>query len=190
MSLFQADHGIICRRVHGESAEADMSSNSDKLPFIVQKIAMYAKRDMWNADESGLFLLQPSDWSRSASEVNGTNKDKSRLAFLASCKHNGSEKYPLMGTGYARRPRRFGKRSGQELGYHQNFNSKVWMDLILRDMNASICSLNRRTTDAIYYCWTIVRHMKVHMSVLCFVMSKFCISRQTLQVTFSQWMLE
>lgn len=124
---FQARHGLRYRRTHGESAGANMAAIAEQLPAIREKIGKFQECDVFNADEFGLFFRQPPGWSLSATQVNGLKKDKSRITCLACCNFSGTEKYPLMIIGHARRPRPFGKQSGKALGFDYYFNSKAWM---------------------------------------------------------------
>lgn len=104
-----------------------MSRNYDKLPLIVQKIAMYAKRDLWTAEKFGLSFCQSPGWSLSVWEVRGTQKNKSQRSFLACCNYDGSKKYPLNVLTHARRPSPFGKSCGPKVGFDYHSNSRTWM---------------------------------------------------------------
>lgn len=109
-------------------------------------MASFAMQEVWNANEFGLLFRQPPGWSLSATSVQSTKKEKTRVTFLACCNTDGTEKYPLMVIGRARCPPPFIKKSGKELGFNYHANQKAWMTkaIIFRGWNVSIYTLARR----------------------------------------------
>lgn len=131
MQRFKKRHQIRFRRVYGEANSADTEAIKKEMPGLLRVIRTYAHKDVWNADEFGLFYRQPPTWSLSNTSVTGFKKEKSRLTFLACCNNDGSEKFPLMIIGNAERPRPFNRKYGRELGLDYYANKKAWMNMQL-----------------------------------------------------------
>lgn len=127
LDRFKKRYRLTFRRVHGESLDADENAIDEQLPRILRIVATYSYKDVWNADEFGLFYRQPPNWTLANTSVSGFKKEKSRLTFLACCNNDGSEKMPLMVIGKAMRPRAFKKKTGHELGFDYHANKKAWM---------------------------------------------------------------
>ena len=127
LERFKKRHSLRFRRVHGEAQSADTDAIRDEMPRILEIVNSFAEKDVWNADEFGLFFRQPPSWTLASGAVSGCKKEKNRLTFLACCNKDGSEKMPLMVIGNAERPRAFKKHTGQQLGLDYHFNRKAWM---------------------------------------------------------------
>lgn len=125
---FKKRHNIRFRRVHGEAKSADDSAIRSEMPRILSLMNNFADKDIWNADEFGLFFRQPPTWTLSSGPVSGFKKEKNRLTFLACTNKDGSEKRPLLIIGNAERPRPFKKKYGHDLGLDWHFNAKAWMN--------------------------------------------------------------
>lgn len=128
MERFKKRHNLRFRRVHGEEKSADTDAIRQEMPRIHEVMACYKEKDVWNADELGLFYRQPPSWTLASGAVSGCKKEKNRLTFLACCNSDGSEKFPLMIIGISKQPRAFKKQSGKELGLDYHFNRKAWMN--------------------------------------------------------------
>lgn len=96
---------------------ADHDAIAREMPRINLIIATYAKRDVWNADEFGLFYRQPPTWTPSQGPVSGFKKEKTRITLLAFCNNERSERMPLMVIDRAWRPRPFKGKTGAELRF-------------------------------------------------------------------------
>lgn len=127
---FKKRYGLCYRRVHGEALSADNAAITEHWPRLCRLMMTYEARDVWNADEFGLFFRQPLGWTLSPKEKkpSGHKKDKTRITFLPCCNSDGSEKMPLMIIGRSEKPRAFGKSSGCELGFDYHWNKKAWMN--------------------------------------------------------------
>lgn len=124
---FKKRYGMRFRRVHGEAMSVDNVAIAHHMPRIKRIMMTFSARDIWNADEFGLFYRQPSNWTLCKGNVSGHKKEKSRLSLLACCNADGFEKLPLTIIGNAERPRAFKKRSGRDLGFDYHWNKKAWM---------------------------------------------------------------
>lgn len=56
IEIFKKRYGILFRCVHGEAKSADGNAIRDKMPGIIRILMTYDDKDVWNADEFGLFL--------------------------------------------------------------------------------------------------------------------------------------
>lgn len=162
LARFQNRHDLKFRRVHGEALSADVDALNKAIPEIRAKISKYSRRDVWNADEFGLFYRQPPGWTLSKTPVSGHKQDKTRITCLACCNWDGSEKFPLMVIGRANRPRPFGKKSGQELGFDYHHNKKAWMNqvLFLRGCIVLTSIFRESRAERLFFSSTIVPRME------------------------------
>jgi len=62
---FKKRYGLRFRRVHGEALNADQEAINLHMPRIMRIVMTYAARDIWNAEEFGLFYRQPPGWTLS-----------------------------------------------------------------------------------------------------------------------------
>ena len=92
LDRFQKRHGLKFRRVHGEGLSADSAALATALPEIWSQVSEYETKDVWNADEFGLFYRQQLGWSLSQKQHSRFKKDKTRIMFLGCCNWDGSEK--------------------------------------------------------------------------------------------------
>ena len=124
LDRFQKRHGLKYRRVHGEGLSANSAALATALPEIRSQVSEYETKDVWNADEFGLFYRQPPGWSLSQKQHSGFKKDTTRMTFLGCCNSDGSEKYPLTRIGNSVRPRPFKGKYGHELGFDHYANKR------------------------------------------------------------------
>ena len=88
----------------------------------------YRGKDIFNADESGLFwrLLPDKTLTFKSKKCFGGQKSKERLAFLVCMNMGGSEKLPLYTIGRFQRPRCFTGLKSLPVQYAAN--TKAWMN--------------------------------------------------------------
>lgn len=167
MSRFKTRYGLSFRKVHGEALSADDDAIAALLPGLRVIIMSYDPKDVWNADEFGLFFRQALGWtlSKKGRAPSGYKKDKTRITFLAACNATGTEKMPLMIIGNSCRPRPFGRKSGAELGFDYHYNSKAWMnkDLFFHGSSVSIITSEKPTAGVLFYLLTTALHMEKRM---------------------------
>lgn len=114
-------------RSYGERGDADVEALAAELPKLKEVVEKYDPKDIFNADECGLFYSMPPERSISRERLPGRKKAKERITFMPCANADGSEKLELMVIGKARNPRCFQKKSGQELGFDYHANQKAWM---------------------------------------------------------------
>ena len=127
LDRFQKRHGLKFRRVHAEGLGADSVALTTALPEIRSQMSEYETKEVWNADEFGLFYRQLPGSSLSQKQHSGFKKDKTRITFLGCCKSDGSEKYPLMIFGNSLRRRLLKEKYGHEVGFEYYANKKAWV---------------------------------------------------------------
>lgn len=125
---FMKRFNLKSRRIHGESGDADNNAVKNFLPKLREKIAAYRPADVWNADETGLYYCMAPERTISEDVMEGRKKAKVRMTLLVCANATGTQKMPLMFIGQARRPRAFGRKTGQEHGFDYAFNKKAWMN--------------------------------------------------------------
>jgi hypothetical protein len=123
----------------GESASADEAGaekwSADILPQI---LSTYELRDVWNADETGLFYRQqPAKTLAFPNEkVSGAKISKDRISVLLAGNAEG-ERFPPCIIGTAANPHAFRKAgisNGNTLrshGFHYYFNKTAWMTSVI-----------------------------------------------------------
>lgn len=114
-------------RSHGESGDADETAIAFAMPNLQGKISQYEAKDVFNADECGLFYRMAPTQTIALERVQGRKKAKDRITVLPCSNMDGSEKIELLFIGTAAKPRAFKKKSGSELGFHYVANKKAWM---------------------------------------------------------------
>ncbi|XP_064477015.1 tigger transposable element-derived protein 6-like [Ornithodoros turicata] len=128
LQRFKGRHCIVGKVIAGEGASADFSgANSwleDKLLHI---LARYESRDIYNADETGLFfkmLLNRTLTIKGDSCVGG-KQSKQRLTVLLCVNMDGSDKRVPLVIGKSKRPHSF--KDAKRLPVQYVSNSKAWM---------------------------------------------------------------
>lgn len=139
---FKTRHGLVYKSVCGEAKKADETVVSDWLAKLQSLISGYEPRDVFNADEAGLFFnLQPEKSLCLKGEAcQGGKKSKERITVLLCCNADGSEKLKLTVIGKSQKPRCFKRESHLPCVYRAN--KKAWMTAALFEEFLSL--LDRR----------------------------------------------
>ncbi|XP_049267194.1 tigger transposable element-derived protein 6-like [Rhipicephalus sanguineus] len=124
---FKERHGLVYKVVSGEAKKVDESQVSDWLNTLPALISDYAPRNVFNADEAGLFFnLQPErSLCMKGQACHGSQKSKERVTVLFCTNADGSEKIQLTVIGKSKQPRCF--RSAGRLPCLYKGNKKAWM---------------------------------------------------------------
>ncbi|KDQ18967.1 hypothetical protein BOTBODRAFT_98136, partial [Botryobasidium botryosum FD-172 SS1] len=127
LESFKVRHGLRDVRYYGEAGSVDQAQLALEIPRLQEIISKYARRDVFNWDESGLYYRARPTRGLAMSSHPGFKVDKTRItvAFLANA--TGSEMPQPLIIGKARRPRAFKKRDGTQLGFDYWWNTKAWM---------------------------------------------------------------
>ena len=124
---FQQRHGFRSVRFFGESGSADVGAIEENLPKMIEEIEKYRRCDVFNMDETGLLYRMAPDRTIASKNLNGSKKDKARITIALTANADGSEKLPPLFIGHFGKPRAFGKKSPQQLGFLYKFNKSAWM---------------------------------------------------------------
>ncbi|XP_043470591.1 tigger transposable element-derived protein 4-like [Leptopilina heterotoma] len=127
LDRFKNRHGIVYRQINGESesvSEQDVDTWKTMLPAMLQN---YEPRDIFNADEFGLFFkLMPNKSHVFKGETcHGGKASKERLTGLACSNSDGSEKLRLLVIGNSKKPRCF--KNVKSLPVEYDAQSRAWM---------------------------------------------------------------
>ena len=128
LEKFRKRHNISYKAVCGEAAAVDkeaVEAWKAKLPGIIAK---YESRDIFNADETGLFFrVLPNKTMAFKDEIcTGGKISKERLTVLLCCNMEGDFERPLV-IGKAKRPRAFKKLDVSKFPVEWYWNTKAWM---------------------------------------------------------------
>ena len=152
LEKFRLRHNIDFRVLRGESADLDESAASTfkcRIPSIIDK---YDVKDVFNADETGLFYLALPTRSliQRGESSNGGKQSKERLSILLTTSMLGEKLKPLV-IGHAAYPRAFRKANitVDNLPVYWRSNKKAWMTSSLftewlQNLNKKMRFNNRR----------------------------------------------
>ncbi|UYV71339.1 TIGD4 [Cordylochernes scorpioides] len=107
---WKARHGIKLRNICGESADVNRETMTNWLTDVMPNIiSNYACKDIFNADETGLFwrLLPDKTLHFKGETCTGGKASKERITILLCCNMDGSEKMQPLVIGKAKQPRCF-----------------------------------------------------------------------------------
>jgi hypothetical protein len=127
MEKFKDRHGIKSFRHFGESGTLDMEAIGAALPDIRAIVDAYAKKDVFNMDETGLCWLLQADNSLATHQVEGRKINKERITLVICANSNSSEKIPLTIIGKHLNPRCFKGINRDMLGARYHANAKAWI---------------------------------------------------------------
>lgn len=126
---FKERHAIVHKRMAGEAAsvseETVESWTTITLPTLLEG---FAPKDVFNADETGLFfkLLPDKTLSFKGEACHGGKLSKDRITVLVGGNADGSEKLPLLVIGKSKNPRCF--KSVRSLPVEYTSSKKAWMN--------------------------------------------------------------
>lgn len=118
---------VVFKNIHGESGSVDMKSAATWMSSVEDIIKNYEPRNVFNADESGLFYqcLPSSTFAFKGDRCFGGKNSKQRLSILVGANMDGSEKLPLLMIGKSKQPACFRNVKSKPVEYTNN--KKAWM---------------------------------------------------------------
>ena len=126
---FKDRYNIVFKKAHGEKAAADNVAAEEWIAERWPELAAeFDPKDIWNADETGLFFRGLSDRGfvgGSEGEIAGGKVAKDRLSVLVTCSMVG-KKLPLLVIGKSKNPRHFPKNHSL-LPVTYRSSKKAWM---------------------------------------------------------------
>lgn len=125
---FRERHELVFRSVCGEKASVDESVTTEwRNVKLLEHIAAYEPRDVFNADETALFFraLPDKTVTFKGDACIGGKKCKQRITVLLAANMTGTERLPLLVVGKALKPRCF--KNVKSLPVEYTANRKAWM---------------------------------------------------------------
>ncbi|XP_029730316.2 tigger transposable element-derived protein 4-like [Aedes albopictus] len=142
---FLKRHKISFKKLCGESAAVDTSMAKNWMTNVLPEIIReYEAKDIYNADETGLFYkcLPDKTYAFQSETCHGGKYSKQRLTVLCAANMDGTDKLPLLVIGKSRRPRCF--KNVKSLPVEYEANAKAWMTSVL--FEKWILEVDRRMT--------------------------------------------
>jgi len=128
LEKFKDRHGIKSFCHFGESDVLDMEVVGAALSNIRAVVDAYAKKDVFNMDEIGLYWRLQVDNSLVTHQLEGRKINKERITLVICTSSDSSEKIPLTIIGKHLNPRCCFKGINYDmLGTRYHANAKAWM---------------------------------------------------------------
>ena len=128
LDRFKLRHGIVFKNVCGESASVCTTSTDSWKETHMQRILKdYDPKDIFNADETGLFYrcLPSRTLATKGETCSGDKIPKDRITLMVAANMNGTEKLPLLTIGRFEKPRCM--KNVKSLPAVWKANRKAWM---------------------------------------------------------------
>nr|CCA25001.1 PREDICTED: tigger transposable element derived 6like putative [Albugo laibachii Nc14] len=125
---FQKRHKLTSKRVREEAASTNSISVKEGRTVLLAITQGFAKRDIYNMDETAFFYCTPPHKTVSTKHVSGRKNTKKRLTIAFTCNADDSNKHPLLFVGTARQPRCFDGKTEDQLGFDYASTKKGWMN--------------------------------------------------------------
>jgi hypothetical protein len=127
LSSFKDWHGLVFKKLAGESAEVSVKSTDAWLECLPSLLEGFEPRDVYSADETGLFfnVLPDRTLVYKGETCHGGRHTKDRLTVLLCVNSGGSDKQVPIVIGKSSKPRCFKDVKKLPIKYYAN--SKAWM---------------------------------------------------------------
>ena len=86
---------------HGEEGDVDMVLNKPKFDEIAKQLEAFDPRDIYNCDETGIYLKALSNRSLAFKSISGKTARDARVSILLCCNADATDKCPLFILGKA-----------------------------------------------------------------------------------------
>ena len=142
-------HNLVYRSLSGESSSVDEATIEEWKKNLPNLTKGYKPKDVFNADETGLFfnLLPDKSYVVKGDSCHGGKMSKLRLTVLLCCNSDGSEKLTPLVIGKSRNPRCFKNVRTFPTKYEANKNAWITEPLFedfLRKLNKEMKLQNRK----------------------------------------------
>jgi hypothetical protein len=127
LEKFKNWHGIKSFRHFGKSGALDMEVVGVVLPDIRVVVDVYAKKDVFNMDETGLCWRLQADNLLATHQLEGQKINKERIILVICANSDSSEKILLMIISKHLNPHCFKGINRDTLGARYHANAKAWM---------------------------------------------------------------
>ncbi|KAG0421500.1 Tigger transposable element-derived protein 6, partial [Dictyocoela muelleri] len=143
-------NGLKYLNLHGESKSADLSNISEFLENYNSKLKTYKQEDIFNLDETALFIKNISRKTYVIDNKDNKNIkiDKSRITVLLNISQAG-ERLPLLIIGKSKNPRVLKDKNMKNFNIIYKSNSTAWMTRsiffeYINTLNEKFIRLNRK----------------------------------------------
>ncbi|CAI6369824.1 unnamed protein product, partial [Macrosiphum euphorbiae] len=167
LEKFKKWHDIVWKQVSGEANDVNQETVVEWKQKISRLIAGYESKDVYNADETGLFFrgIPTKSLVQKSESCSGGKKAKDRLTVLMCGSMAGEIRKPLV-IGKSKKPRCFKNMDISSLPVIWKFNKKAWMtteimEQWLRYFNADMRSQNR---NVLIFLDNAACHPKIELS--------------------------
>jgi len=167
LEKFKKRHDIVWKQVNGEANDVNQETVVEWKQKISRLIAGYEAKDVYNADETGLFFrgIPTKSLVQKSESCSGGKKAKDRLTVLMCGSMAGEIRKPLV-IGKSKKPRCFKNMDISSLPVIWKFNKKAWMtteimEQWLRYFNADMRSQNR---NVLIFLDNAACHPKIELS--------------------------
>ncbi|KAL4132599.1 hypothetical protein QTP88_009723 [Uroleucon formosanum] len=167
LEKFKKRHDIVWKQVSGEANDVNQETVVEWKQKISRLIAGYEAKDVYNADETGLFFrgIPTKSLVQKSESCSGGEKAKDRLTVLMCGSMAGEIRKPLV-IGKSKKPRCFKNMDISSLPVIWKFNKIAWMtteimEQWLRYFNADMRSQNR---NVLIFLDNAACHPKIELS--------------------------
>ncbi|XP_025407826.1 tigger transposable element-derived protein 6-like [Sipha flava] len=167
LEKFKKRHDIVWKQVSGEANDVNQETVVEWKQKISRLIAGYEAKDVYNADETGLFFrgIPTKSLVQKSESCSGGKKAKDRLTVFVCGSMAGEIRKPLV-IGKSKKPRCFKNMDISSLPVIWKFNKKAWMtteimEKWLRYFNADMRSQNR---NVLIFLDNAACHPKIELS--------------------------
>lgn len=131
LECFKRRHKFKCFAVHGEANDVDQEGVEKAIVDFIFETSQFELKNIFNADESGVFYSMPPPKSVSRTRIQGRKNEKGRLTALSAVNADGSEKRDILFIGTAARPEAFGRQRPSTMGFTYSNSEKAWMNRVI-----------------------------------------------------------
>ncbi|CAB4375842.1 unnamed protein product [Rhizophagus irregularis] len=124
---FKVRNGLQKVNFSGEANSIPLETLPEERLRLRTLLAKYNEKDIYNADETGLFFRMEPNHTLGSGKISGRKQDKSRLSVLLCSNSTGSHKFPPLVIGKANNPCCFKNINKTSLPVTYHANSKAWM---------------------------------------------------------------
>lgn len=158
---FKKRSGIVYKKVSGEANSANPEEmGAWKCRILPHLMARYSPKDIFNADECGLFynMLPDETYAFTGASGRGINVNKERITVLVCANLDGTEKLPLLVVGKSKQPQCF--KNTKFLPCTYRHNKAAWMTCEI--FHEFLVSLDRRMASQSRKILLFVDHCPAH----------------------------
>ena len=124
LQMFKKRISYKCRRTHGELGDSDADAAESERPLLQCLIRQNGAENVFNADEVAVYYRRIPRLTIGPAPVKGYKLSKDRITVLFCCNSNGTVRIPPLIIGCSQRPRCFGGKGVNKLGFDYKSSKK------------------------------------------------------------------